>query len=143
MTRNIWIFQANPKKFNILKALLDRAVNSWRVKQYPKNIKKGDIAIIWICGKKAGIYALVEITSDPKVTEIPVSSEKYWHDQKLKENSKLRVDVKTIKNLVYNPVLKIQLKRIPELKELSILKYFQKTNFPVKKFEWEIIKKLI
>lgn len=143
MIQNIWIFQSNPKKFDILKALSDNAVNSWRVKQYPKNIKKGDIALIWICGKKAGIYALADITSNPKFSEIPVNSEKYWHDQKLKENSKLRAEIRIVKNLVDNPVLKIQLKRIPELKELSILNFFQKTNFPVKKFEWEIIRKLI
>ncbi len=141
---NIWIFQANPEKFDVVNALSDPnlPVKSWRVKQHKDKIKKGDIALIWVSGKEAGIYAIAEVISDPEFMAIPFESEKYWFDQDLKEKSKLRAKLKILKNLVNNPILKEQLKNISELTGLSIFRFAQATAFPVSNFEWDIIKKL-
>jgi len=142
---NIWIFQGNPEKFDVVNALSDQnnPIDSWRVKQHKDEIKKGDIALIWVSGKEAGIYAIAEVTSDPQFMAIPFESEKYWLDQDLKEKSKLRANLKILKNLVNNPILKEQLKKIHELTGLSIFRFAQGTAFPVTNSEWEIIKKLI
>lgn len=139
----VWIFQANPTKFNVVGALTDKAIDSWRIEDYKNEIKKGDVAIIWASGKYAGIYAIAEITSDPHFISITPESEKYWLDQNLKKDSDYRADLKITKNLVNFPIPRKCLLCIPELKQLSILNFAQKTNFPVTKSEWEIIKKLI
>jgi predicted RNA-binding protein with PUA-like domain len=118
-------------------------MDSWRIENHKNEIKKGDVAIIWASGKYAGIYAIAEITSDPHFMPIPSESERYWIDQDLKKDSTLRVEFKIIKNLIDKPIMRKKLLNIPELIELSILKFAQKTNFPVTKSEWEIIKKLI
>ena len=141
--RNVWIFQANPNKFNVISALTDKAVDSWRVENYKNEIKNGDMAIIWVSGKYAGIYAIAEITSDPRFMSISSKSEKYWFDQGLKKDSVYRADLKITKNLVNFPIPRKCLLYIPGLKQLSILNFARKTNFPVTKSEWEIMKKLI
>ena len=34
---------------------------NWRVTRYGKKIGKGDLGLIWLSGKEAGIYAVAEI----------------------------------------------------------------------------------
>ena len=45
-----WIFQANPQRFDILNALSDNRLEEdvWLVSQHKKEIKKGDIGLIWM-----------------------------------------------------------------------------------------------
>lgn len=67
----IWIFQANPDRYDVLNALSDSELESqcWQVNQNAEKIKKGDIALIWMSGKEAGIYAVTEVISNPMVME--------------------------------------------------------------------------
>ena len=55
---NAWIFQANPKDYLLQKALEDDEIGDiihWRVRQHKNEIAKGDIGIVWLSGKDAGI----------------------------------------------------------------------------------------
>jgi hypothetical protein len=54
----------------------------------------------------------------------------------------LRVKLTVIRKLVNQPVFRVDLKKLKALSELSILKYYQGTNFPVKDSEWQIISQL-
>lgn len=141
----VWIFQANPNRYDILNALLDPALDKqgWMVNQHRDEIKQGDIALIWMSGKEAGIYAICEVISDPSFMIDPPEEEKYWTNDKDKEQSRLRVKIRIIKNLVNNPLLRAELKGIRELSNLSILRFSQGTNFPVTQDEWKIIKNKI
>lgn len=143
--RNVWIFQANPKRYDILNALLDLVPDKqwWMVNQYKKEIKQGDIALIWMSGKEAGIYAIAEIVSDPVFTKDTLESDKYWINEEDKEKPRLRVGIKIIKKLINNPFLREELKDIEGLKNLSILRCPRFTNFPVTNNEWKILKKEI
>lgn len=138
----IWIFQANPNRYDIFNALLNPALNEqgWMVKRYKEEIKQGDIALIWMSGKKAGIYAVAEITSNPIFMVDPPEEEKYWTTEQDKGRSRLRVKIKIIKNLVNSPILREEIKSAEGLENLSILRFSQGTNFPVTNDEWEIIK---
>jgi len=141
----IWIFQANPNRYDILNALLDPALDKqgWMVNQHQDEIKQGDIALIWMSGKEAGVYAICEVISDPSFMIDPPEEEKYWTNEKDKGQSRLRVKIKIIKNLVNNPLLREELKSIRELSNLSILRFSQGTNFSINRNEWEIIKSKI
>lgn len=141
----IWIFQANPNRYDILNALLDPALDKqgWMVNQHRDKIKQGNIALIWMSGKEAGIYAIAEITSDPSFMVDPPEEEKYWTNEKDKGKSRLRVKIKIIKKLINNPLLREELKGTVGLNSLSILRFSQGTNFPVSRNEWEIIKSKI
>ena len=67
------IFQANPQRYDIIKALDDSEVANyevhWEVNQYKPEISKEHIGIIWISGKEAGIYAITQILTNPELLE--------------------------------------------------------------------------
>jgi len=142
---DIWIFQANPQRFDILNALADDEMKEdvWLVVRYKDRIKKGDIGIVWMCGKDSGIYALAEIMNSPEFMEEPEISTKYWMSDEDKEQIRLRVKLKYTLKLLNNPILREELKSIPELKDMAIFRQPQGTNFPVTQDEWKVISDLI
>ena len=143
--KNIWVFQANPNRYDILNALSDVELETqcWQVNQYKDKIKRGDIALIWMSGKEAGIYAVADIVSDPlDMADFP-EEEKYWVNVEDREQRRLKVIIKIKQNLINNPVFRRELIIVQELNNLSILKFSQGTNFPVSNEEWGIIKRKI
>lgn len=142
----VWIFQTNPQKYDIINALADERIKEdvWQVNQHKDKIKKGDIGLIWMSGKEAGIYAVIDIISDPEYFVESQISAQYWTGEAYKQQSRLRVKYKYKLKFTNSPVYKQQLKNIPELSNLSILRPpYQKTNFPVTDKEWVIISKMI
>lgn len=145
-SEKIWIFQANPERYDILNALSDEEIGvdmHWLVNQYKTEISKGHIGIIWLSGKEAGIYAITEIVSDPQIMGEPEAEKKYWTDSSDKEGEKLRVKMKIVRNLLNRPITKEIIKNTTGLQLLSILSYYRGTNFPVRPEEWAIIKDMI
>jgi hypothetical protein len=142
----VWIFQANPNRYDILNALADEGigiVKHWLVNQHKNEIVKGNLGLIWLSGKEGGIYALTEIISDPKFLYDSEEESKYWIDSKDKSKKKLRVQMRVLINLVNKPIYRGELKETVGLENLSIFKQSQGTNFPVTFQEWDIIKKKI
>lgn len=149
-SHKVWFFHGNKNKFKAIEALSDSLsdpsiIDSWRVREFKEQIKKGDIAILWVSGgSDRGIYAIFEITSEPKFMPIKPKSEKYWIDQELKKNSMLRVSLKITRNLVNRPLLKTTIKNINGLEKLKIFGIIRgRTALEVSISEWEVIKKLI
>jgi len=142
---NTWIFQTNPNRYDILGALSDRKVEkwTWEVNQHKKEIKKGDISLIWMSGKEAGIYAIAEVITNPlEMLGFP-EEEIYWVDEEDKGKQKVRVLINIKQNLGNHPILKDELNNISELKEMEIFKKRQGTNFSVTEEQWKIISALI
>ncbi len=142
---NIWIFQGS-EKYDIYKALRDEEVIKgfhWKVKQYRNEISKGNIGIIWLSGKKAGIYAITEIILDPDYYYETEAEKKYWIDNTGEEGEKYRVKMKLLQ-LIEPPVLRDLIKKTDGLQNLSIIKRpWAGTNFRVTMDEWNLIKKMI
>lgn len=143
---NVWIFQANPNRYDILNALSGEEMGSeihWLVNQHKNEISKGHLGLIWLSGKESGIYAVTEIVTDPKLMREPISEEKYWIDAIDKDSEKLRVKMRILENLVNNPVSKNTIKETPGLEKMSIFRYSQGTNFPVSIDEWNLLRQKI
>ncbi|OHB98643.1 MAG: hypothetical protein A2W74_01220 [Planctomycetes bacterium RIFCSPLOWO2_12_38_17] len=143
---NIWIFQANPTRYDILNALADDKICSeihWLVNQHKKDILKGHIGIIWLSGRESGIYAVTEIMTDPQIMAEPESEKKYWTDPSDKADDKLRVKMRIVRNLIGNPIIKESIRHTNGLGNLSILRCSQGTNFSVTQDEWNVIKTMI
>ena len=142
---NVWIFQANPQRFDILNALADEEMKEdvWLVSRYKDKIQKGDIGIVWMCGKDGGIYALTEIMSNPEFMGEPEVSAKYWMSAAEKNQIRLRVKLKYTLKMPDNPIFREELKSIPELKDMVIFRQPQGTNFPVRQKEWKVISELL
>ncbi len=143
--QSVWIFQGNPNRFDVLNALSDPALQSqcWQVNQHKDRVKLGDLALIWMSGKEAGIYAVAEITSEPTVMSDLPGEEKYWVNEEDRGAQRLKVMVAIRENLVNRPVYRHELVGVEELRHLSILRFWQGTNFPVSEVEWAVIRKMI
>lgn len=144
----VWIFQAVPKRYNLLDRLMEVQVGDedvWMVNQYKNDILSGHIGILWLAGKQAGIYSLVEIISDPEYMVDSEDSTKHWKSDEDKRQKALRVRIKFKLKLLHDKALrKDELKSVLELKNnLSILRRWRGTNFPVSKEEWLVISDLI
>jgi hypothetical protein len=61
-----WVFQANPKRFDLLQALQDRGTQTWSVNQHRQDIQPGDRVWFRLTGPDAGIYAVGQVTSLPR-----------------------------------------------------------------------------
>jgi len=146
ISESIWIFQANPMRYDIMNALADNEIGDemhWLVNQHKAEIAKGHIGIIWLSGKESGIYAITEIMTDPKIMAEPEAEKKWWTDSVDKEGEKLRVKMKIVKNLLDSPLSKTTIRNTNGFQNLSILRSPMGTNFPVTQDEWQIIKGLI
>jgi|SRR6478672_10537601 len=147
LEKKVWIFQENPKRYDTLKALDDPRLGNettWLVKRYKNEISKGDIGLIWLSGNKAGIYAIGEILNNPMMMELPEAEKKYYLiDSDEGDLTRLYVKMKIVTKLIDRPILKNQIKEIKGLQNLSILKFWNHTNFPVTIEEWNEIKKLL
>ena len=142
---NVWIFQANPKRYDILNALDDSniGVNHWLINQHKNYISKGDLCLIWMSGKDGGIYAAGEIVSNPEYLIDSEAESKYWFSDEDKERKKLRVKFVYKNNFVNNPLYREEIKNVTGLKNLSIFRQPQGTNFLVTDNEWKIISEMI
>lgn len=61
-----WVFQANPKRFDLLQALRDSSTVTWSVNQHRQDIQPGDRVWFRVTGPDAGIYAIGQVTSVPR-----------------------------------------------------------------------------
>jgi hypothetical protein len=139
---NVWIFQGNPKRYKIIEDLSDKTLKGWRVKQYRNKIKKGDIALIWISGESAGIYAIADIISNPEYMPCTPEEENKCIDKEMAKGE-IAVKLNFIKYLLDSPIYRFELKNSPGLEHLSIFGFKNATNYPVRKEEWEVIKQKI
>ncbi len=143
--KQVWIFQANPNKFDVIGAINDKELTEdvWTVSRYTKKIKKGDIGLIWISGENAGIYAQINILSNPEMMLESEASIKHWKSLDHKNIEEMRVRYNYKYKFTDNPILRSDLLKIKELENLEIIKQSQGTNFKVNNEEWEILSKLI
>lgn len=139
--RRVWIFQANPQRYDVLNALADESLNDdvWLVSRYQNEIHTGHIGLIWMSGKESGIYAVVDVTSNPQMLLDSEQSTKYWVSESDKRQMMLRVKIRYKLKLINNPIFKQELKNIPELDEMEIFRRPIGTNFKVTNNEWQAI----
>jgi hypothetical protein len=129
----MWIFQANPKLYNLLGALADANLDEdvWKVTRYKREICLGHIALIWMSGKERGIYAVVDVTSNTQpLVESPQSAQ-YWIHESDRFQEIDRVKIHRALNLRGTPILEEELIRIPQLQNMQIFGFRHATNFKV------------
>lgn len=134
MHMNYWIFQGNPKQFNVDAYLRENEVITWgvRQKQFSDDIHVGDRVFLWRAdgGKKnsGGIVAHCEVTSNPYD-----GSEHLEVDLKVMEYRLTAED---------GMLFRHQLKELPETKKIQIIKIGTGTNFKISEEEYSLLYKL-
>ncbi|MGP4082722.1 AAA family ATPase [Pseudalkalibacillus sp. R45] len=127
---NHWIFQGNPKQFNVDDYIKNNEVLTWGVRQkhYVEKINIGDKVFIWRSdgGKKntGGIIAHAEVTSE------------------VFEEDEIKVELKIFEYRLTEKegmLLRHKLKEIPETMNLNIIKLATGTNFFIEEDEYKRI----
>ena len=124
-----WVFQGNPSKYDFENALKNGLLNDWTASKHREDFRIGDKVIFWLSGKKAGCFALGEITDEP--FELEDSVDENW---KVDQNSKWKVGIKITHNLWANPIYKEEIDVSPELAHLNV--GLQGSNFKATKDEY-------
>lgn len=113
---NYWIFQCNPKQFDIERALRENILSEWSVTAHKDSIKIGDKVILWVTGEKSGCYALAEIIEDVKKRNLDAKADNLWTDE---PKNTLAVGIKITHNWLETPIYKEQLKDNADLTEFK------------------------
>ncbi|MFW9874289.1 MAG: EVE domain-containing protein [Candidatus Thorarchaeota archaeon] len=132
--KNYWIFQSNPKLYNLERAVNEIYEDLFRVTRYKDQIKKGDKVIFWVSGESAGIVGYGDVLNDPKIfnnLEEFQDSARFIVDDDYKKESenkdilRVKVTYNPIKKIFKDDVLKIFEKNNVDFSEISIFKYSQ------------------
>jgi len=113
-----WIFQANPKKYDLLAAAVSGADQRWSMKVHRQDVAVGDRVWFLVAGVQAGLYLVGTVTSP--VYEIALDD----------GFGKWKVDV-SYDAFVEPPLLRPELLAVPELKAFHPLRGIMGTNFRV------------
>ena len=136
-----WIFQANPKYYDIRQALANGENIRWGVPQFFRQIRKGDRVFIWVAGENAGIEAVGEVLNAPQEVDREMD-DPYMRGEGLKPGKVWAVDVKILEQLK-RPVLRTELRLDARTKGMTILRYPGTTVFSVTREEQDVIESMI
>jgi len=134
---NYWIFQGNSNAFDFETALRNNLIEDWTVSAHKDKIKVGDKVVLWISGKKAGCYALAEVTSEPRI----ISNSKDSHLWKTEDKNPLKAGIRITHNLLNKPLLWNDIKDIEGLENIKVGN--QGTNFSATQEEYNTLLGLI
>jgi hypothetical protein len=130
-TKPFWLFQANPKYYDLSGAVAELKEILWTVNQYSKEIQKGDRVFLWEAGKDAGIVGTGTILSDPAKMEANAVEDKFTRDAERLSGAALRVRV-SIDQIPEKRIKRENLATHILLKDLDVIKFANATNFKVK-----------
>lgn len=126
-TTGSWIFQCNPKYYDLARALREEREISWRAAQGASKMHVGDRVFLWQSGAEAGVVASCILIDGP--TEGLQPPDPYSvppGDSGPGPWVRLRID------LVLMPVIgKSTIKQTPALADLTILVMPMQTNYPL------------
>lgn len=136
-----WIFQADPKTYDVRAAVRRLRIQDWIVTAYKDEISPGDRVYVWEAGSNSGIVAVADVLDQSSVRRMREETRPFLRDASFPDEH-LRVDLGM--RMVVEPSLsRWQLQGIAPLENLSILRQAQGTNFAVLPEEAEIIEDLL
>lgn len=138
--RPTWIFQANPRLYQIEQSLQVEQEERWNLRQHQRQVQLNDRVLVWISGKRAGIYAVGTVKTSPVIEADSPKGIGYWNDKRQGYRPIARVLVRYDRVLLDRPLLRDFLLCDPALWNMSIFRNSRGTNFRVMETEWQAIK---
>lgn len=123
-----WIFQANPRHYDITGALDRLSEIAWRVPQYTGDIRPGDGVFLWRSGKEAGIVGIGTVASPPLLRGTGESERPFVVDAEAEVREETRV---TVRVAAVGFVDKAEVAALPELADHQICVAPMGTVFPL------------
>jgi MoxR-like ATPase/predicted RNA-binding protein with PUA-like domain len=141
-TKRYWVFQSNPKIYDLSAALRALSELSWNTTQHAAEMQVGDEVFLWQSGSEAGVQALATIVEPPKLRSMSTEERVFALESNRFDQNELRAVVR-VRTVLQSPLLRRELMGIPGLSEMEILRQPQGTNFRVTDKEAEILASLI
>ena len=124
-----WIFQGNPKRYDVRAALEELPTITWLVNQYRKQVRAGDAVFMWQAGTNAGVIATAEILTDPAPIPARLRPDDAWYAQPDEEDDdKPRVWLRILR-VLDTPLLRSELVNDQDTADLPIITFSNATNF--------------
>jgi 5-methylcytosine-specific restriction protein B len=137
-----WLFQANPAYYRVRDAIQALPSQTWLVTQHSEDIQVGDRVFLWESGKDGGIVAVGVIGAAPAMMNAPEAERSFDVDPSRFDGERLRVRVDDIQ-IVRPPLPRNDVRSVPGLRGLGILRQPQGTNFSVTAQEVRLIDGLL
>jgi predicted RNA-binding protein with PUA-like domain len=131
---NYWLAKTEPETFgwdNLIKegtSMWD-GVRNFQARNNIKKMKVGDVMLFYHSGKNPGIIGLAEVVKE------------HYHDPTATEGPWLAMDVKPVRKLKRFITLQ-EIKQMPELKEMYLVRAPRLSVQPVKPEEFDVILQL-
>jgi MoxR-like ATPase len=141
VAQRIWLFQANPAVWNLAEKLRDRSVGddeTWSVSRFRNEMGPGQLAVLWMGGENAGVYALGELVDAP----FERRTADFWPDRSERGETEWAVPF-VYTQILDRPITKTALLAHPVLKDLSVIRGPMGTNFKITPEQWQALQELI
>jgi len=127
-----WIFQANPKRFDLDSYLTRVDETLWMANQHRSDIAPGDPVFIWRTGDEAGIVAQAIVTEPAALRPDDVEARVFWGEPAEAGRSSYRVKLRIHRIAKEKEVVKrAWLLDDPVCADLPNLRFSQGTNYPL------------
>lgn len=131
---NYWVFQCNPKVYDLAAALNAGVVTGWQVNQHKKDIHAGDKVIVWVTGDDGGCYALGTVKSEVKSFTEDIREAPFYR-QPPKKGTHYGVDLRIEMPLWEHPIKRSDIMGHPGLRDFPAGR--QGTNVSVTKGHYD------
>ena len=123
-----WVFQANPRYYDIRGALAAVSELTWLANQHRDQMQAGQQVLIWESGKAGGVLALAEIMGEPARGMEDLDSDIFSRGEHKFDSNQYKVMLR-IQKVFAAPLTRTELKQHPVLGELQILRQPHGTNY--------------
>jgi 5-methylcytosine-specific restriction protein B len=137
-----WIFQGNPKYYDVIRAVTDLDLVTWSTKQYKNQIKVGDRAYIWMSGPEGGVVASGMIQCDPEAREND-DSDPYVISEKFRTGNSLVVDIELTTKIIDTIISRADFLADERLKKVSIITFSNATNYKLTVEQADVLDSII
>ncbi|HII06454.1 MAG TPA: EVE domain-containing protein [Methanotrichaceae archaeon] len=141
-SKSYWVFQSNPKYYDLAGAINELTEITWAVNQYKKQIHAGGRVYLWESGKDAGILAVATVLSDPDYISDDDKDKKFIRSGEKFSEKGLQVSLH-IDFVLPERIMRKDMLDHPVLRSLEVITFPNATNFAVTKEQARILNELI
>ncbi len=136
-----WIFQSNPRYYDLPGALAALDQFQWSARQRASDMHVGDTVYLWESGENAGILAVATITGEPDITTDGLDVSFYRDNTQVKTDERrvpLRID-----RVLARRLTRAELLQHPQLSKLQIIQQPNSTNYKVSETDAVALESLV
>jgi MoxR-like ATPase len=123
-----WIFQSNPKYYDVVGAIKNLTELNWAVAQYKKRIHIGDRVFLWEVGAKAGIIGTATVTTEPGVLPVRQEEKPFIRDETAVDEARTNVTLR-IDRVFESRLPRTEMVKDEILRTLGVIRFPNATNY--------------